>query len=127
MALRASRRGIWAVALLLAGGTAAAAGASALKQKADRLAREARALAKTSGCEKVEECAVAGFGHKPCGGPREFIAYCTRTTDEEALQSRLDALEQAEKEWQAAEGVMSNCGLTRRPKPRLVDGECRAR
>lgn len=127
MASRTVWLGAWAVALLLgAGGAEAAKGAKA-KQRAEALASQARALAKTRGCDKVEECEVAGFGHKACGGPREFIAYCSRTTDTKALREKLEALEKAEREWQAEAGIKSTCGLTRKPRPQWVDGECRAR
>ncbi|MDY7228645.1 hypothetical protein [Hyalangium rubrum] len=117
--------GAWTAALLLSAGPAKKE--QALKQQAERLAQEARALAKTEGCEQQEECAVAGFGNKACGGPREYIAYCSRTTDVPALESKLAALQQAEQSWQREAGVMSNCGLTRKPQPRLVDGVCRIR
>ncbi|QRK08057.1 hypothetical protein JQX13_50265 [Archangium violaceum] len=134
MALKTVRRSAWVVALLLvaAGGAEAGKGSKAekgskAKQRAETLASEARALANPRGCGKVEECEVAGFGHKPCGGPREYIAYCSRTTDVVALRAKLEALEKAEREWQAEADLKSNCGLTRRPRPRWEEGECRAR
>lgn len=127
MASRTVRMGAWAVALLLAAGGAEAAKGSKAKQRAEKLASQARALAKPRGCDKVEECELAGFGHKPCGGPREYIAYCTRTTDVKALREKLEALEKAEREWQAEAGIKSTCGLTRKPRLQWVDGECRAR
>jgi hypothetical protein len=127
MALLAGTMGAWAVALVLSTGPAKPEQAQALKQQAEKLATEAKALAKVDGCAKVEECAVAGFGHKACGGPREYIAYCSKTTDEKALQSKLAELEKAEQKWQAETGEVSNCGLTRRPPPRFVEGQCRTR
>lgn len=127
MGLLAGTMGAWAVALVLAAGPAKPEQAQALKQQAEKLAAEAKTLAKVDGCAKVEECAVAGFGHKACGGPREFIAYCTKTTDEKALLSKLTELEQAEQKWQTATGEVSTCSLTRRPPPRLEGGQCRTR
>ncbi|KFE72162.1 hypothetical protein [Hyalangium minutum] len=127
MALLAGTMGAWAVALVLSTGPAKPEQAQVLKQQAEKLASEAKALAKPDGCAQVEECEVAGFGHKACGGPREFIAYCAKTTDVKALQSKLAELEKAEQAWQKATGEMSNCGLQRRPPPRFVDGQCRTR
>lgn len=121
-----TRHKTWVVwGLVVVAGSAGAG--TAWKQRAQQLEREARALAHPRGCGSVEECALEGLGHKACGGPREYLAYCTRTTDARALRARLEELEQAEKAWQAEEGVMSNCALTRRPRPRWVEGECRAR
>ncbi|MCY1080272.1 hypothetical protein [Archangium lansingense] len=127
MASQAIQLGTWVVALLMGAGGADGESASKLKQRADTLASEARALANPSGCEKVEECELAGFGHKPCGGPREYIAWCSRTTDVKTLRARLEALEKAEKAWQEAVGLKSNCGLTRKPRLRWEAGQCRAR
>ncbi len=127
MAWLSAQLGTWTVVLLMgAGGTGAPSG-SKLKQRADALASEARALANPRGCEKVEECEMAGFGHKPCGGPREYIAWCSRTTDGKTLRARLEALEKAEKAWQEEAGITSNCGLTRTPRLRWEEGVCRAR
>ena len=127
MALLAGTMGAWAVALVLSAGPAKTERAETLKQQAEKLAAEAKALANPSGCEKVEQCEVAGFGHKSCGGPREYLAYCAKTTDVKALQCKLAELEKAEELWQTETGEMSNCSLTRRPLPRFVDGQCRTR
>jgi len=127
MTLLAGTMGAWAAALILSAGPGKPEHVEALKQQAEKLAGEARALAIPSGCGKVEECAVAGFGHKPCGGPREFIAYCAKTTDVTALKAKLEELMKAEQTYQTAAGITSNCGLTRRPRPRLVEGMCRLR
>ncbi len=127
MTLLAGTMGAWAAALILSAGPGKPERAEMLKQQAEQLAKEARALANPSGCAKVEECEVAGFGQKSCGGPREFIAYCARTTDVKALQAKLAELEKAELAWQTEAGIMSNCSLTRRPLPRLVEEMCRIR
>jgi hypothetical protein len=127
MTLLAGTMGAWAAALILSAGPGKPERVEALKQQAEKLAGEARALANASGCEKVEECTVVGFGHKACGGPREFIAYCAKTTDEKALKTKLEELAKAEQTYQVEAGITSNCGLTRRPPPRLVDGMCRIR
>jgi len=110
--------------LLLAGGAVAG---SQWKQRVEQLEREARALANPRGCDKVEECELVGLGHKSCGGPRTYLAYCSRTTDARTLRARLEALEKAEQAWQVEEQQSSNCGLTRIPRLRWEEGECRAR
>ena len=127
MAWLSAQLGAWTVALLMGAGGPEAASGSKLKQRADALASEARALANPRGCEKVEECELAGFGHKPCGGPREYIAFCSRTTDVKTLRARLEALEKAEKAWQQEAGIKSTCGLTRKPRLWWAEGVCRAR
>lgn len=127
MKSRAVWMGLGAVVVLLGAGGAWAQKESKAKLRAETLASEARALANPRGCEKVEQCVLADFGNKPCGGPREYLPYCSRTTDAQALQKKLDSLKDAERQWQTEAGLMSNCGLTRKPLLRFVDGECRAR
>jgi hypothetical protein len=127
MALLTAQVGAWAVMVLMGAGGAEGESGSKWKQRAETLASEARALANPRGCDKVEECELAGFGHKPCGGPREFIVWCSRTTDVKTLRARLETLEKAEKAWQAEAGLKSRCGLTRRPRLRWEDGVCLAR
>jgi hypothetical protein len=126
MALLAGTLGTWA-ALVLSAGPVKTERAEQLKQQAEKLASEARELANPSGCTKVEDCQLAGFGAKSCGGPREYIAYCPRTTDEKALRSKLEELEKAERAWLEETHTPSNCGLTRKPRLRLSDGMCRAK
>ena len=92
----------------------------------DRLEVEARALAKTSGCDQASQCRTAPVGSKPCGGPRGYLVYCPRTTDERALLRKLDELRRAEAERNSREGMMSDCSLTPEPKVEVVGGSCRA-
>jgi len=116
-----------AAAVLLSAGAAKETPVSVLKQRAETLAKAAQALANPRGCKTVDECRVEGFGAKSCGGPRTYVAYCAKTTKVKELQAKLSALEKAEREWQAAAGIMSTCGLTRRPQPWMEEGVCFAR
>lgn len=115
----------WTAALVLAAGGVNTGRVIALRQKTEELSREALDLVKVDGCAKASECKVVGVGHKPCGGPREFIAYCPKKTNEKALQAKLDALARAEEAWQKEAGIKSNCALTRQPLPMLENGLCR--
>lgn len=115
----------WTAALVLAAGGVNTGRVIALREKAEQLGREALAEVKVDGCATAEECKVVGLGHKACGGPREYIAYCPKKTNEKALQKKLDAFAKAEAEWQQAAGIKSNCGLTRQPPATLENGLCR--
>jgi hypothetical protein len=91
-----------------------------------RLEAEARALAKPGGCEQASQCRTAPVGSKPCGGPRTYLVYCPRTTDEGALLRKLDELRRAEDARNRKEGMMSDCSLTPEPKVDVIGGSCRA-
>jgi hypothetical protein len=91
-----------------------------------RLEREARALAGTGGCTDASGCGVAPIGARPCGGPREYIAYCRATTDSARLFAKLAELERAERAANARSGVGSICSMVMPPAPALVGGRCTA-
>jgi hypothetical protein len=93
--------------------------------KIARLEREARALAKTSGCKSDAECRTAPVGWRACGGPRSYVTYCAATTDSAALYRKLKALETAEKAYLAKAGMMSTCEFRMPPRATLQGGVCR--
>jgi hypothetical protein len=92
-----------------------------------RLEREARALATTDGCNSLDQCRSAPVGERPCGGPRDYIVYCARTTDSAALYRKLAELRQAEMEYNRKSGLMSTCEFRTPPELALTGGSCRAR
>ncbi|WP_224365560.1 hypothetical protein [Hyalangium versicolor] len=126
MTLLAGKLAMWSTALVLSAGPKTER-AEQLKKQAEQVASEARTLANPSGCAQVEECQQVGFGVKACGGPREYIAYCSKTTNVKALEGKLAELDKAERAWLEEARIPSNCGLTRKPRVRLVDGMCISR
>lgn len=90
------------------------------------LEQQARALAKTDGCDQASQCATAPMGAKACGGPRTYLVYCRATTDEAALLRTLDELKRAEEEYNRVTGVVSDCMLVGPPAVRLEGGICTA-
>jgi hypothetical protein len=90
------------------------------------LEQRARALAKTDGCDRADQCEAAPMGAKPCGGPRTYLVYCKATTDEAALTRALDELKRAEEEYNRAAGLMSDCSMVVPPDVRLEGRTCTA-
>ena len=90
------------------------------------LEQQARALAKTDGCDQASQCATAPVGAKACGGPRTYLVYCRATTDEAALLGKLDELKRAEEAYNRMTGAVSDCMLATPPAVRLEGGSCRA-
>lgn len=91
-----------------------------------RLDREVRALVKTDGCATSGECRAAPVGDRPCGGPRDYVVYCARTTDTVALKTKLDELIAAERAYNRKSGMASTCEFRMPPQTALVGGSCRA-
>ena len=111
------------------GGASAAAAAPIAGSDTARLERlegEARALAKVEGCGAAAQCRTAPVGSRPCGGPRDYLAYCAATTDSAALFRALDELARAEKEYNRASGAVSTCEFRMPPAPTVAGGRCTA-
>ena len=92
-----------------------------------RLESEARALVRTDGCSAAEQCMTAPVGERPCGGPRDYLVFCARSTDTAALNRKLAELRQAEMAYNQKTGAMSTCEFREPPATALVAGACRAR
>jgi hypothetical protein len=92
-----------------------------------RLEREARAIARTSGCSSAGACRTAPVGSRSCGGPRTYIVYCATSTDTVALRRKLRELERAEKAYNEKSGMMSTCEMRIAPATALVGGYCKER
>lgn len=91
-----------------------------------RLETEARALAKSAGCENSGQCRTAPVGSRACGGPRLYLTYCSLTTDSAALFRKLRELERAEQKYNMEHGMASTCEMRMPPDVALVGGSCRA-
>jgi hypothetical protein len=100
-------------------------------QKADweqivALENQAKALLKADGCSSTGECRTAPVGSRACGGPRYYLVYCSRTTDSAALFRKLDAVAQAERDYNVRYKMMSTCEFRMPPTVALSGGSCQA-
>jgi hypothetical protein len=92
----------------------------------EALEREAKAIARTTGCTSTAGCRAAPVGNRACGGPRYYIVYCAATTDSVELYRKLDEVAAAENAYNRKYGVMSTCEFRMPPDIVLIGGECRA-
>lgn len=100
-------------------------------QKADwaqvvAIENQAKALVKAEGCSSTADCRTAPVGSRACGGPRYYLVYCARTTDSTALFRKLDAVAQAERDYNTRYNVMSTCEFRMPPTVALSGGSCQA-
>jgi hypothetical protein len=94
--------------------------------KIAQLEAEARALAKTTGCNGASGCRTAPVGERACGGPRDYIVYCAATTDSVALFKKLDELKAADVAFNKNSNAMSTCEFRMPPKTAAIGGRCKA-
>jgi hypothetical protein len=88
------------------------------------LESQARSLAVAEGCTEVSQCKAAEVGAMACGGPRDYLVYCSETTDEDALLRALAQLQRSEEQHNRQCGVASICIFVSEPQVVLVDGMC---
>lgn len=74
--------------------------------------------------DSVDECAVAAFGIKPCGGPLSYLIYSKKVTDQQKLEELIGQYNTLSKK--LSDGMVSDCMAMMPPKVTLVDGKCRA-
>jgi hypothetical protein len=87
---------------------------------------QAKALVKANGCTSADQCRTAAVGSRACGGPRYYLVYCSRTTDSAALYRKLDAIGEAEREYNTRYQIASTCEFRMPPTVALSGGSCQA-
>ncbi|MCH8537803.1 MAG: hypothetical protein LAT66_08540 [Alkalimonas sp.] len=74
--------------------------------------------------DDVSQCRVVGFGHKPCGGPAEYITYSVKSSNETVLQQKINSYNKAAEAENIRLGRLSDCAIVPKPEVSLVDGKC---
>jgi hypothetical protein len=100
-------------------------------QKADwaqiiAIEAQAKTLVKVDGCGSAGQCRTAPVGSRACGGPRYYLVYCSRSTDSAALFQKLDAVANAEREYNQRYNIASTCEFRMPPTVALSGGSCQA-
>lgn len=97
-----------------------------LEQQRQALAGEIKNQLSLS-ASNIEHCALLAYGHKPCGGPEQYLPYSTENMTEEEHKELLlkvenfNALDRRIKEEQ---GIVSDCALVPEPQLVLQEGQC---
>ncbi|MEP6509265.1 MAG: hypothetical protein ABJC63_13655 [Gemmatimonadales bacterium] len=93
----------------------------------EKLERDAKAIARTTGCASSGECRSAPVGSRGCGGPRYYIPWCAKSTDSAALYSKLNEVAAAEGAYNKKYQIVSTCEFRVAPRVEVVAGACTAR
>ncbi|KKO44802.1 hypothetical protein WG68_13235 [Arsukibacterium ikkense] len=89
------------------------------------LRREVLALIGDASADDNNQCRVAGFGHKPCGGPAQYIAYSTKNGNEADILSKIAAYNAAAEAENIRLGRLSDCAVVPKPEVELSGGQCK--
>jgi hypothetical protein len=91
----------------------------------DRLRHEALALIGDAKADDNSQCRVTGFGHKPCGGPAQYVAYSTKDGNEAEILKKIAAYNAAAEAENMRLGRMSDCAVVPKPNVELSGGQCK--
>lgn len=94
-------------------------------QDVDALRREALALIGDASADDNSQCRVIGFGHKPCGGPAQYLAYSTKNGNEAEILAKVAAYNSAAEAENVRLGRMSDCAVVPKPAVELSGGQCK--
>jgi hypothetical protein len=75
-------------------------------------------------CANATECLSIAFGAKPCGGPREYLAY-PNTVDQNTLETLVSEYYEMDHQYNIEIGAVSDCMLVNPPNTiNCVNGVC---
>ena len=94
-------------------------------QDVDALRRQALSAIGDASADDNNQCRIAGFGHKPCGGPAEYIAYSTKGGNEAEILRKIAAYNAAAQAENMRLGRMSDCAVVPKPAVELSGGQCK--
>lgn len=90
------------------------------KQLHQRLQR----LTADKSCQQSTQCKVLPVGHRPCGGPEQYMVYSSKSTDEKLLAITNDRYKKLKQEQQQRLGLRSNCQLVPEPVAACQQQQC---
>lgn len=97
-----------------------------LEQQRQDLARDIRDQLPLH-ADSVKHCALLAFGHKPCGGPEQYLPYSTQgMTEKEHNELLLKTRNYNSLDRQIKEdrGMISDCRIVPKPQLILQEGRC---
>lgn len=75
-------------------------------------------------CTNASGCLYIAFGAKPCGGPREYLAY-PNTVNQSVLENMVNEYYEMDQQYNIETGAISDCMLVGPPNTvECVNGVC---
>ncbi|MEQ9306640.1 MAG: hypothetical protein RJQ14_22190 [Marinoscillum sp.] len=83
-------------------------------QEIIRMREEIGSISLSETCTNEEDWSYVGIGHKPCGGPAEYVPYSI-LIDVEAFEDLVEMYTMAQMEYNNRWGIASDCSLVTAP------------
>ena len=78
------------------------------------------ALIGDAGCDAAAQCRTIAMGAKACGGPKAFLAWSIRRTDEATLRAAADSYSARMRVEVSQSAMVSNCAIVTDPGAQCV-------
>lgn len=89
---------------------------------------EIQRLVGQASCSESFECKTFGAGAKLCGGPGGYIAYSTRSSDENALMKNVEEYNRLSRDWASylsrTKRLASDCSVVTDPGAVCQESQC---
>lgn len=95
-------------------------------KKVQDLSDEVNALNKDISCKEASDCVAIPFGHRPCGGPADYIVASKKNKKLSLLEAKAEEYTMAQTKYQQEyEGdVMSICSILNPPAMECSRKQC---
>lgn len=99
-------------------------GSETLKAEIKGLADELNGMTKDKACQTSQDCAAVGIGHRPCGGPSQYLVFSKLKTDEAKLNQLAAKHRDAQRKLNQLLGLISTCEFLPEPPVACVEQQC---
>jgi hypothetical protein len=97
-----------------------------LKTEIKRLADELTGMTSDKNCQTDQDCAAVGIGHRPCGGPSQYLVFSKLKTNEIKIKQIAAQHRDAQRKVNQLLGLISTCEFLPEPPVACVDQQCAA-
>jgi hypothetical protein len=113
------------LALTAAAAADAAAAGGSDEEALGRLRAEIVQLVGQPTCSNLVHCRVLALGTKPCGGPTEYLAYSSITSNRELLEAKAYEYSFLDEEVNTKRAAAGTCEVLPQPRVVCIDRRCR--
>ena len=88
------------------------------------LLQQLRAEIGDAACDSAQQCKTVAVGHKACGGPENYLAWSSKSSDGAKIRQLAEAQRAQRKAENEASGMVSTCSAVMDPGATCSAGRC---
>ncbi|KPH56823.1 hypothetical protein [Pseudoalteromonas porphyrae] len=75
-------------------------------------------------CDDHTQCKILAIGSRACGGPSSYVAYSTKSADEQEVLASAKQITSLESQFNAQTGMISICQHLTEPSAQCIENKC---